>query len=91
MEWYSYGAFFLFVIFYFIYISPVLESYQILINVKDDFLMTILGYFLQCLHKNIYRVYSLDAPWWGISNKYPQHFYGKVRKNIPELSSNTPL
>ena len=37
---------------------------------------------------------TLEAPWQGASNEFPQHmllfFYEEIGKIIPELSSNTP-
>ena len=50
----------------------------------------ILGQFSSVLLKNLCCGYSLEAPRQGASNGYVQRsFYEEIRKNIPELSSNT--
>ena len=38
------------------------------------------------LDKNICCGYSLEAPWWGASNEYPQHmFLSRNKKNIMRI------
>ena len=39
------------------------------------------------LHENIYYGYSLKAPCWGASNKYPQHVLAEKQENIETLIS----
>ena len=39
--------------------------------------------FFLFLHKKICCGYSLEVPWWGASNKYPQHIFSwRNKKNI---------
>ena len=37
--------------------------------------MVITGIFFLILHKTICRGYSLEAPWKGVSNAYPQYMF----------------
>ena len=53
--------------------------------------MISMGYFFLFLHKNIYCGYSLEAPYRGASNEYPQHMFSEeMEKIIPELSPTIP-
>ena len=65
---------------------------QAAVELIRRYLMTIKAYFCLFLHKNIYCGYSLESNRRGDSKEYPQHmFYGELKKNIIELSSNTIL
>ena len=47
------------------------------------FTTKILCIFFLCLHKNICHGYSLEVPWQGASNEYPQHMFSwRHRKNV---------
>ena len=49
--------------------------------------MIIQEYFLSFLYKNICCGYSLESPYQGDPNEYPQHvFDGEISKTIPYLS-----
>ena len=58
--------------------SVCLHSERFVYNIALDkvlyFIWKIILFFL-FLHKNICCGYSLELPWWGNSNKYPQHMF----------------
>ena len=61
--------------------------------VKEEYLVIILGYFFLQISIKTCCGYSLEALCLGTSSEYPQHinvFYYEIRKNIPELTPNTP-
>ena len=52
----------------------------------DEHMMIILGQFFLFLLKNIHCGYSLEAPWRGASNEYPQcMFLWRDKKNHPRM------
>ena len=53
-------------------------------EVREEYLVIIVGYFFLFLHKNICCGYSLGASCRGASNEYPQHmFLWRTRENYP--------
>ena len=57
-------------------------------GIVKEYLMIIMGYFFLFLNKNICCGYSLEAPWWGTSNEYPQYmFLWRTVENYPIIIS----
>ena len=64
-----------------IVMAKLITSYIAL--VKDTFFNPKVLIFFLFLHENIYCGYSLEAPYQGASNEYPQHmFSGRLTKAL---------